>query len=1087
MRNKSVLLIFCAVLSFNLYANDWENPQVTEINKEPAHCTKIPYNTLKAAVEGATNRCNDKARGSRTASSNYKLLNGNWLFHFAKDVKDRPTDFYKTDADTSGWKPIPVPSNWQRQGYGKPIYTNHVYPFDRRPPKIGGINGNETGSYVTQFSVDSGWLKDGRQVFINFEGVNSAFYLWVNGKKVGYSQGSRLDAEFNITKYVKGGDNRLAVQVIRWCDGSYLEDQDFWRLAGIYRDVYIYSTPAAHIRDFTLVCDLDKTYRDADLKVSTIIKNYSAKAIDGYSVEVLLYDDQMKAVGNGPLASGKSPSIAPGAEVEVKLNGSVANPKKWSAEHPNVYSVIIVLKNSKGDVVEATQSGFGFRKLEIKDTQLFVNGVPILLKGVNRHEHDPVTGQVISYESMVQDIRLMKQLNINTVRTAHYPDDSRWYDLCDKYGIYLINEANIESHGMRKVGSLSSRPEWEKSHVERMVRLVHRDKNHPSVIIWSLGNESGAGTIFETVAKVTRKLDPTRFLHYEQMNSVGDIDGYMYPTVNELNSKGKGRKGKVRKDPTWQDSVNAGKPAIMCEFAHAMGNAIGNLKEYWDVIDSHKRLIGACIWDWVDQGLLETDKDGRKYYAYGGDYGDKPNSRNFCINGVIFPDRTLPPKAFEVKRVYQYVDFKPVEVTDKGAKVELHNRHYFTNLNEFEIKWTLTEDGKVIQKGSLAQIDTKPGDRVVLDIPFKDVTVTPGAEYWLDLSVCHRKATSILPAGHEAAHGQMKVDVKKMPAPSLDIASLPKLSVKQTADAIVVTGAEFSMSVSKKTGSISSLVYSGRDLIEDGNGPALYPFRAPTDNDHSGSWVNRATNVVEYNAEKTEVLSDDGNVIKIKSSIMCKTDGKEYKKGKNIGAYSFRHICVYTIYGNGWIHLDNNITPIGVPTNTPLLKMGVRMTLRSDLDQVTWLGRGPHENYNDRSFGADIGLYSTTVADMYVPYARPQETGNRFDVRWGALTDKKGTGLLFVADKTVEFSALNYTAIDLYEATHLNELKPRDRVFLCVDYKQTGLGNDSCGNVPALDQYEVRAEPMQYGFSIRPLPANKGTVSTYARIRLEKK
>ena len=1062
MKANSILIITLIIMSISkpveAKQNDWENPELTAVNKEPAHCTMMPYKSLKVAIKGAKNRCEEGARGARKASSFYKLLNGDWKFNWVANVDERPMDFFKPDADLKGWKKIAVPSNWERQGYGRAIYTNAQYPFDRNPPMIGGHNGNPVGSYVTDFSVDSDWKKNGRQVFINFEGVESAFYIWVNGKKVGYSQGSRLDATFNITGYLKKGKNMLAVQVFRWSDGSYLEDQDFWRLSGIYRDVYIYSTPSVHIRDFFVRCDLDKDYRDAEISIDVKVRNHSDEISGSYTLETILLDSDGNTVGGGAIASGKIDKISAGSESVLRLKGKVVNPVKWSAEHPNMYTVIILLKDNQGNVVEAQQSGFGFREVEIKEKQLFINGASVLLKGVNRHEHEPEAGHTISYESMLKDIEIMKQFNINCVRTCHYPDDSRWYDLCDKYGIYLIDEANVESHGMGYgKDTLAKVAVWKKAHVERGVRMLERDKNHPSVIIWSLGNEAGAGPNFEAMRAAIKALDPARPIHYERMNSIADIESCMYPSVDRLIKEGK---------------RDLEKPFIMCEYAHAMGNAIGNLQEYWDAIEKYPRLIGGCIWDWVDQGLLEKDENGRKYYTYGGDYGDMPNSGNFCLNGVVFPDRGLPPKIWEVKRVYQYVGFKALDLSASKASIEIKNKYFFSSLDMLDLSWKLFEEGRMIQEGNIAKLDVAPGKSQVVEITFAPFDKKSGAEYWLKLSAKHRHGTMLLKQGHEVACAQVQVPVETGPAAMLDFNSLSGLKVDDNDSAVNISGDDFDISISKITGTISSLIYGGRKIIEniDGqvNGPVLNAFRAPTDNDKR---IGGGIILSKRKVENVKVIRKTENMVQVRARVVCTSEKKE----------GFIHDCTFSVFGNGWVDLDNQIIPI--KADGLQLRMGLQMTLPEKLDKVTWYGRGPHENYIDRKTSADVGLYRRTAAGMYVPYPKPQETGNRTDVRWVLMSDKSDTGLLVSADETISFSALNYTAQDLAAAKHLNELNPRDEVILCVDYRQSGLGNGSCGP-RVLDKYALNTEPVSYRFSLRPYNRKKGDLADYARTRI---
>jgi len=1051
-----MLLAGAAIAAGQGEVKDWENPAVTGINKEPPHCTLIPYDSVREAVKGAKRRLKSDARGARNASRNYKLLNGEWRFKWVPRPEERPMDFASPDVDVSGWDKIPVPSNWERQGYGKPRYVCLGYAFNKDPPKIAGPNGNPVGSYRREFTVSSDRLKDDRQVFIHFDGVQSAFYIWLNGEKVGYSQDSRTPAEFNLTPFIKKGKNVLGVQVYRWCDGSYLEDQDFWRLSGIYRDVYLYSTPSVHIRDFFVRCDLDEDYRDATLRVDAKLRNFGDAESGPFTVESILLDAEHRQVGGSVIAHASTGRLEAGSESGVKLEAWIDNPAKWSAEHPNLYTVMLVLRDAAGAVVEVAQTGFGFREVEIKDEQLFVNGVSILLKGVNRHEHDPVSGHTMSYESMMQDIEIMKRFNINCVRTAHYPNDPRWYDLCDRYGLYLVDEANVESHGMGFGGkSLARRPEWEQAHVERGVAMLERDKNHPSVIIWSLGNEAGSGPNFEAMRDAFKARDTTRPLHYEGMNDVADMRSIMYPDLWVLTDVG---------------GAETGKPFFMCEYAHAMGNAIGNLQEYWDDVEKYPRNIGGCIWDWADQGLLETDEAGREYYAYGGDYGDHPNGASFCLNGVVFPDRSLPPKIWEVKRVYQYVGFELLDYRPGRASIEIRNKYNFSNLDQLDFSWVLSEDGREIQQGAVAKLDVSPGESKVIDLAIGQIDAKAGAEYWLRVSARQRDASLMLKRGHEVAWWQVQVPVKTDPKPVLELEAVPDVQVHEEEGAIRISGREFAFSVSRKTGTIHSLVYGKKTIIDSADGelrgPVLNAFRAPVDNDKENG---RGIQLTNRKVETVEVVSRSAKKVQILARVHCSDD---QQKG-------FVHDCVYTVFGNGWIHVDNDIVPSSLDVS--LLKLGLQMTLPPALNQVTWYGRGPHENYSDRKVSADVGLYQSAVADMYVPYPKPQETGNREDVRWALLSDKRGDGVMIVADGTVSMTALNYTAQDLAAAHHLNLLNPREEVILCVDYRQSGLGNGSCGP-GVLERYALKSARTWYGFSLRPYTKRDGDPSGLARI-----
>jgi beta-galactosidase len=1030
--------------------NDWENPEVIGQNKELPHCTLIPYADRKAAL-----------KGTREASRFHKSLNGEWKFHWVQKPADRPEAFTKPEYDISNWDEIPVPSNWQMHGYGRPIYLNVRYPFKKNPPYI-PHDYNPVGSYRTDFEIPNDWK--GRQVFIHFDGVESAFYIWVNGKKVGYSQGSRTPAEFNITPYLHEGKNILAAEVYRWSDGSYLECQDFWRLSGIFRDVYLFSTPGIHLRDFEVTSDLDKDYRDAVLNITARVRNYSDKAFSNPRVEVTLLDSENKPVGQEVLMEGTTAYISPGAESIIKMKATVANPLKWSAEKPNLYTVLAVLKNAEGDVIEVERINFGFRKIEITDGQLLINGVPIAVKGVNRHEHDPDTGHYVSLDSMVKDIRLMKQFNINTVRTCHYPDDPKWYDLCDRYGIYLIDEANIESHGIgySPDETLANKPEWKAAHLDRIVRMVERDKNHPSVIIWSMGNEAGDGTTFEAASEWIHRRDPSRPVHYERAGRRPhtDIVCPMYPQIESI----------VKYAQEKQE-----RPLIMCEYAHAMGNAVGNLQEYWDAIEEYKNLQGGSIWDWVDQGLRKKSDAGREYWAYGGDFGDVPNDGNFCINGLVFPDRKIPPKLWEVKKVYQPVGIKPENLA--LGRVRIHNKNLFTNLMEFDALWTLSEDGKVIQEGTLERLDIAPGESMPITIPFKHPRLTPGAEYWLRVSIHVHKDSSWAKKGHEIAWEQFNVPFKVPAAPVMDTEKMPELELSNSEDLVTVKGKDFRVVFSRKEGIINQLVYRDKDIIQNAQdnikGPVLNAFRAPTDNNRrlGQKWYRAGLNRLTRQVKDFKIKNISPKAIQVSIHTTCQ--GTEDS--------GFEHHCTYTILGNGCIGVANGIQSFG---HLPVLpKLGVQMTVSGNFSNFCWYGRGPRENYPDRKTGAAISVYSSTVSEQYVPYVRPQETGNKEDVRWAALTDESGEGLLAVAKTPLAVTALHYTAGDLDKADHIHEISPRKDVILCLDTWQYGLGNGSCGP-GVIEKYSRYAESFNFRFSLRPYTPSMGDISAVARLQI---
>ena len=1028
---------------------DWENQRVIGRNKEPAHCTLMPHGT-----------CEEAKLGTREASPYYLCLNGNWRFHWVASPDKRPVGFHRLSYDVSGWDEIEVPSNWQLHGYGTPIYTNVIYPFCKDPPRVMGAVPedwtkaklpNPVGSYRRNFTVPTSWA--GREVFLHFEGVQSAMYVWVNGEEVGYSQGSMTPAEFRITPYLQPGENVLAVEVYRWSDGSYLEDQDCWRLSGIYRDVFLFSTPRVHLRDFFVRTELDGDYRNAALHVDASIVNYAGQDAGAHTLEMTLLD-----AGGECLTSAAVPPIASGGEATLRLSAEVKSPRLWSCEKPNLYRLLLALKNAAGEVIEVETCRVGFREVEIKDSRLWVNGVPVWLKGVNRHEHDPDRGRSVRLDTMLKDIELMKRFNVNTVRTSHYPNQPAWYDLCDEYGIFVIDEANVESHGMGyEEESLGHDSSWELAHVDREVSMVHRDKNHPCVIIWSMGNEAGPGRNFQVGREAILAIDQTRPIHYERDNEKADIDSAMYPSVEWLDRVGQ---------------IESPKPFLMCEYAHAMGNAVGNLAEYWEVIERHKRLIGGCIWDWVDQGLRKKTADGCEYFAYGGDFGDQPNDGSFCINGIVFPDRSVSPKMWEMKHVYQYVDVEPVNLLE--GEVRFRNKYFFTNLSEFDIRWRLTADGVMVQEGRLAAPEVAPLESKVVRLPLDPPVLEPGAMYHLRVGLHLRQDTRWAKAGHEVAWQQFEVPYDVPAPPVMETAQMPVMNTVESGDRITISGRDFELVFSRKTGTVAALRYSGRPVICEAAdrvcGPVLNVFRAPVNNDKycADSW--RDARLADLWREVKVVTVDSANPQAVTIETLVESHGAN--------GCRFDLLTTWTVLGNGCINVSSSIVPHDAPSVLP--RVGLRMELPPEYDAFTWLGRGPHENYPDRKRSADVGLYTTTVAEQFVPYIDPQETGAKQDVRWAALTDKSGGGLLVVAAPTMSVTALHYTSQELAQARHPVELPDSDRVYLCVDCGQNGLGGASCGPAP-MDKYILRPRPMTFSFSLRPYSKEMGDLVDVAR------
>jgi len=1029
---------------------DWENPAVTGRNKEPGHATLVPYADRRTALAG-----------KRGASPYFQLLNGDWRFCYAPNPASVPADFYAVDYPDAGWDTIPVPSNWQMHGYDKPIYTNVQYPFPAALYPQVPHDDNPTGAYRRRFTIPPEW--EGRQVFLCFEGVDSAFHLWINGQPVGYSQDSRTPAEFNITPYIHIGENVVAVKVYRWSAGAYLEDQDYFRLSGIYRDVYLFATPQLHIRDFRVRTVFDADYRNATLQLRAWIHNYAGHVIDGHVMGTMLFDaDGLPLFGKPPLLPFKA---EPGGEVVMDVDTEVVEPLKWSAEQPNLYTLLVTLRDPNNEAIEVVSCQVGFRQVEIKDGQVLLNGVPIYFQGVNRHEHEPDHGHTVSMQSMIEDIKLMKRFNINTVRTSHYPNDPRWYDLCDRYGIYVIDEANLESHGLWDIPAKD--PIWRQNFVERAQRMVERDKNHPCVLVWSLGNESGYGPNHDAMSAWIHENDPTRPVHYESAHhyeepepaSLVDIVSVMYPRVDTLA----------------QLAVKPGetRPLIMCEYAHSMGNSTGNLKEYWDTIEANKRLCGGCIWDWVDQGIRKYTPEGVPWFGYGGDFGDIPNDNNFCINGLISPDRDPHPGLWEYKKVLEPVRVTPVDL--EAGLVEITNRYRFSNLSDLDISWMLSADDQVIQRGSLPRLEIGPGESARVSVPFRRPELAPATEYWLTLSFTLSEGTLWADKGHEVAFAQFAVPFAVPKMPALHVADLPVLAVNEGEGGITFSGPDWRLSFGRASGRIDAWQYQGRDLLRQG--PHLNLWRAPTDNDNASGEQHLARQWREVGLDR--LVEDLRSIAVQRLSAQCARVTVQTVLGAGGKTEGFRCTYTYTIYGNGEVLLKTDMAPVGyrgfhsffepasVENMPPLPRVGVTLELPGRFNRFAWYGRGPFETYSDRKLGARVGVYSGTVEEQYYPYIKPQENGNKTDVRWVALTDSTGLGLLVVGQPLLNASAHHYTAQDLTAARHTCELVRREEITLNLDDRQSGLGGESCGP-GTLPQYLIEAKETSFTLRLRP-------------------
>ncbi|HTL57987.1 MAG TPA: glycoside hydrolase family 2 TIM barrel-domain containing protein [Candidatus Limnocylindrales bacterium] len=1031
---------------------EWENPKLTGINNQPPHATMVICPDIKTAWSiGAVNN------RERVKSAFYQSLNGDWKYHYSATPAGRVPDFWKTDFNDREWPTIAVPSNVELSGYGIPIYVNIQYPWtwhgsQPNPPFIPADEPNNTvNSYRRTFTIPKGWT--GRHVFLTFDGVNSFFFLWINGQKVGLGKDSRTPVEFDITQFLVTGENSIAVENFRWSDGSYLEDQDMWRLSGIFRDVYLWSPPNVHIRDVEVKTDLDAQYRNGQIKINARLINYGEQASS-----LTLDADLVDPTGATNLSATMSQDLKPGQDGPVGGVAPVTAPLKWTAETPYLYKLLLTLKDGAGKVQEVVPVNVGFRKVEVAKGNLLVNGQRILVKGVDRHEFDPDRGQAITVESMEKDIQLMKQFNINTMRCSHYPNQPAWYDLCDRYGIYLIDEANIESHGMGfDEKTLAKNRDWADAHMDRTVRMVERDKNHPSIIIWSLGNEAGDGPNFDATSKWIHQRDSSRPVHYEPagMKSHTDIVCPMYPRPPEL-----GR----------YSSEQRTRPYIMCEYEHAMGNGSGDFWSYWNQVYNQPYLQGGSIWDWVDQGLrqpqqklplahFEKVKPGDKtFWAYGGDFGPDgtPSDDNFCCNGLVSPDRKPHPGLYYVKHVYQYIHCKPL---DLGARtIELKNCYDFRNLKEFiSGQWRLKGDGKVIQSGKLSTLDVAPHSVKQMTVPIKRFKPEPGVEYFLEVSFTLGKECAWAKAGHEVAWDEFKLP-DSVPATMVGKDRFGPPQLREESGTIVVNGKDFEVAFDKQSGEMKSLRYQGTDLIKAPLRPDFW--RAQTDNDRGRKMIDSQGiwRTAHQGAQCRSCAAEtrtDAYAVLVRSVQALPKVSAEWE-------------TFYIIYGSGDIVVAARFKP-GKTDLPKLVRVGMQMSLPPGFEQVAWLGPGPQESYADRK-DARVGLYRGTVDEQFfTDYTEPGETGNKADTRWVALTNRKGFGLLVIGQPLLSVNALHYGTEDLNAGKHAFELPHREYVTLNLDLKQQGVGGDDSWGAWPHDEFLIPCQEYAYSFRLRPL------------------
>ena len=1031
-------------------------------NRLPAHAFYVPHATLAGALSR-----------DRERSPWFRSLNGTWRFRYVADPALRPMGFWRDDADLSGWDSIPVPGNWETLGFGIPIYTNITYLYPPNPPFV-PHGDNPVGSYRRGFTVPDAWR--GRRVILHFGSLKSAGFVWVNGREAGFAKGSKTPAEFDVTDLLRPGENTVAVQLYRFSDGDYLEDQDYWKISGIERDVFLYAVPATHIRDYWVRPELDSTLRRGTLRVDVTVSRPAAGQAGAVRIGALLLGPDGRPALRAPLRAelraepGAGQSARAAADTTLTLSADVPSPARWTAETPRLYTVVLALLDARGDTTEVIAQRVGFRRVEVRGGLLLVNGVPLRFRGVNRHEHDPVTGRYVTEVSMRRDIELMKQANVNAVRTSHYPNDPAWYDLADEYGLYLVDEANVESHGMgyQPDTTLGNDPAWREAHLDRTIRMVERDKNHPSVVIWSLGNEAGDGVNFQATSEWVHRRDPSRPVHYERAGERPHVDLVtpMYSPIERLRAY-------VR---TWRD-----RPFILCEYAHAMGNSEGNLQDYWDVIYSHPQLQGAFIWDWVDQGLAARTADGRAYFAYGGDYGPPgtPSDVNFLFNGLVAPDRTPHPHYLEVRKVYQPV---ATRATLTPGTVRVVNRHDFRDLSHLTLRWTLTADADTLSRGERADLAVAARDSADVALGLPAVRAPAGAEVLLTVQYVLKQGEPFLPAGAVVAWDQLPAGAAATAAalagaPAAPPTRIPDATLAQDSARITVTGPRMRVVFDRARGAPVSLIWDGVELLRTAPEPNFW--RAPTDNDF-GNRMPRRQRV-------WRTAGPDRHLVR----IAARQDGPsravvETEELLHVGGA--RLFTTWAVYGSGDVVMRQRFVP-GDTLVPELPRLGVRFTMPAGFDSVTWFGRGPQESYWDRKTGAAVGLHRARAAELYHPYERPQETGTRSDVRWMAVTDAAGTGLLAVGRPLLEASALDVVQEDLDEGQvkvnrHAYMVPRRPFTEVRLDWHQMGVGGDDSWGAQAHPEYRLPVRAYEWSLRLRPFARGDGSPFALARAPL---
>lgn len=1073
MKELALIIIACfiGVSVFSQENTEWKDETVPFVGKEYPRTSFMSYEDFESA------RKNDFKN-----SPNYQSLNGKWKFHWVDSYKKRPVDFYKNEFDDSAWEEIDVPANWEINGHGTAIYTNHPYEFCPRNPQPPLLpEENPVGSYRKQIEIPEQW--EGKEIYLHIGGVKSGCYVYINGQKVGYSEDSKTPVEYNITPYLQPGKNLIALEVYRWSTGSYLECQDFWRISGIERDVYLFAQTPVHIQDFSIRQDLDSTYKTGIFGLDVMVTNPRLQP----GQTTIRY--QLLSPSGDVVAEGRK-SMAIDSISNIHFDARIPDVLAWSAEQPNLYALYIYLEQI-GKNTEIIPFRVGFRRIEIKGNQYLVNGRPVLIKGVNYHEHNQHTGHVLSEENIREDLTNMKRHNINAIRCAHYPQQRRFYELCDEYGIYVCNEANIESHGMyydlRKGGTLGNNPRWLNAHLDRTVNMYEYTKNYPCITFWSLGNEAGNGYNFYMTYNWLKSKDTSRPVQYERAILEWNTDVYcpQYPGQVDFEK--------------WGNSPTD-RPYIASEYAHAMGNSTGNLMDLWETIYRYPNLQGGFIWDWIDQGILVQDENGTPYWAYGGDFGENtPSDGNFLCNGIVGPDRKPHPAMTEIKKAYQNVWFKAIDL-QKGI-IEIKNFHFFTDLNQFRVEYSLiNENNKVIESGEIPSLNLAPGEERKITFPYKTPKDEDGTEYFLNISVKTRKATPGIPANHEIASEQFALPVLSA-KPALLVPAKETLSQEENEQEIRIFNTNISLVFNKQKGYITSYQVKGTEYVNESFGFQPNFWRGPTDNDYGNGMPNRL-----------QAWKQAGKAFSIKD-IQTKQE-KGYTR--LAVTYQLKEVqttlqITYTIYTTGIIHAECHLA--AAPHAPELPRLGIRFRLPVAYNQLEYFGRGPVENYIDRNSGSYVGLYRSTAEEQYTPYVRPQENGHKTDVRWLALTNTSGKGLLFIADSNhMEFNVSRNSVEDfdseesdrpyqwsnfspnethdpakarnrLRKQTHVNDIIPRNFVEVCLDHRMMGVGGDDSWGAQVYPRYRISPEQeYSWNFTIIPIK-KKSDIDNYTRFQ----